>query len=122
MYVCIIHTYTHTNIHTYIHTCIHTYMDTYKHTNKQEQTAKAEEELDKWFKKLAHGIPPRTMTLVTQGRKVKVRTHSLSTSRDTATNYHRHPGPQNQGQVISVYTCIKVKGVHVYKGQGCTRV
>ena len=32
----------------------------------------AEESLDKWFKKLAHGVAPRTMTLVTQGRKIKV--------------------------------------------------
>jgi len=33
----------------------------------------AEVNLDRWFKQLAHGVPPRTMTLVTQGRKIKVK-------------------------------------------------
>jgi len=33
----------------------------------------SENELDKWFTKLAHSIPPRSMTLVTQGRKIRVK-------------------------------------------------
>ena len=35
--------------------------------------AEAEVELDKWFQKLAHSVHPRTMTLQTQGRKIKVK-------------------------------------------------
>ena len=35
--------------------------------------AAAEVELDKWFQKLAHSVHPRTMTLQTQGRKIKVK-------------------------------------------------